>query len=86
MFGFEKSKMDICLEGMCLNNILWEKSVTTGIESLKFNMNGKSKRKFLSCCAVHVQGNTHNDYLRYGKHIIHEGYCKYNTRKAIHYA
>ena len=36
--------------------------------------------------AMHVQGNTHNDYLRYSKCIIHEGYCKYNTSKAIHYA
>ena len=33
-----------------------------------------------------LQGNTHNDYLRYGKRIIHEGYHKYNTSKAIHYA
>ena len=33
-----------------------------------------------------LQGNTHNDYLRYGKRIIHEGYRKYNTNKAIHYA
>ena len=33
-----------------------------------------------------MQGNTHNDDLRYGKRIIHEGYRKYNTSKAIHYA
>ena len=37
-------------------------------------------------CSVLLQGNMHNDYLRYGKRIIHEGYCKYNTSKAIHYA
>ena len=37
-------------------------------------------------CGTVLRGNTHNDYLRYGKHIIHEGYCKYNTSKAIHYA
>ena len=33
-----------------------------------------------------MQGNTHNDYLRYGKRILHEGYRIYNTSKAIHYA
>ena len=33
-----------------------------------------------------MQGNTRNDYLRYGKCIIYEGYRKYNTSKAIHYA
>ena len=36
--------------------------------------------------ATLLQGNTHNDYLRYGKRTIHEGYRKYNTSKAIYYA
>ena len=41
---------------------------------------------FIKLIFVMLQGNTHNDYLRYGKRILREGYRIYNTSKAIHYA
>ena len=38
------------------------------------------------CNSHQLQGNTHNDYLRYGRHILREGYRIYNISRAIHYA
>ena len=64
--------------------ILMIKILTYNVKGLRDNL--KCREVFHYLHIKEVQGNTYNDYLRYGKHIIHEGYRKYDTSKAINYA